>query len=193
MGKRILVIDGHPDPDAACYCHALADAYLAGARAVGHEARLLTLAECAFPLLRSAADFATPPDAPAIVQARDDLLWAEHIVIIFPLWLGGAPAFLRAFLEQVARASFVADIAGYAARPKLKGRSARLIVTMGMPEIAYRLLFHADGVRNIASGVLGLGGVRPVRLSLLGSMGAVSETRAKARLKGVHRLGRAGE
>jgi putative NADPH-quinone reductase len=192
MSKRILVIDGHPDPDHNRFGHALAESYLAGARATGHEARLFMLADAAFPLLRSAAEFAARPDSASITQARDDLLWADHIVILFPLWLGGAPALLHGFLEQVTRAEFVAQTQGRRVRAKLKGRSARLIVTMGMPALIYRLIFHAHGVRTIADNVLAFGGVRPVGLTLFGAIETGGRTRAIARLKRVEALGRAG-
>lgn len=33
---RLLLIDGHPDPDPARFGHALADAYAAGAAEAGH-------------------------------------------------------------------------------------------------------------------------------------------------------------
>lgn len=192
MGDRILIIDGHPDPARSRFSHALAEAYVEGARSTGKDTRLISVAEAEFPLLRTAADFASPPDTPSIVRAREDILWADHIVIIFPLWLGGAPALLRGFLEQVARGSFVADISTRGLQQKLKGKSARLIVTMGMPAPVYRFWFHEHGVRNIMQGVLGLGGIAPVRRTLFGMMEGASERLQRRRLDEVRELGRDG-
>jgi putative NADPH-quinone reductase len=39
VAKRILIIDGHPDPNAERYVHALSKAYFDGARMGGHEIR----------------------------------------------------------------------------------------------------------------------------------------------------------
>jgi putative NADPH-quinone reductase len=192
MGKRILVIDGHPDKDRARLCHALADAYAGGARETGRDVRLLTVAEAEFPLLRTAQDFATAPEAPAILSARDDILWAEHLVFVFPLWLGGAPALLRGFLEQIARGGFVAETSGRGIRQKLKGKSARLIVTMGMPAFIYRWMFHAHGVKNFMQGVLGFGGIGPIRLTLFGAIEAENPAAQKRRLTRARTLGRDG-
>lgn len=192
MTNNILIIDGHPDPDRARFGHALANAYLEGARATGKSTRLITLADADFPLLRTAQDFARPPEAPAIIGAREDMLWADHIVFVFPLWLGGAPALMHAFFEQVARASFVAEMSGSHIRQRLKGKSARLIVTMGMPAFIYRLIFHAHGVKSIVQGILGFGGVHPVRLTLFGAVEAVGEHEQKRRLARVAALGREG-
>lgn len=191
MKSRVLVIDGHPDPDRSRFCHALANAYLEGARATGKQVRLITVAEADFALLRTAKDFATPPESPAILSARDDLRWADHVVLVFPLWLGDAPALLRGFLEQVARASFVAETSGRGIRPKLKGRSARLIVTMGMPSFLYRLIFRAHGLKAIMQGILGFGGLAPIRLTLMGAAEAAGAPLQKKRLARVAALGRA--
>lgn len=192
MGGRILIIDGHPDPGRDHFCHALAEAYTEGARSTGKETRLISVADADFPLLRRAADFAAPPDAPSIIRAREDILWANHIVIIFPLWLGGAPALLRAFLEQISRGGFVAEISNRGVGQKLKGRSARLIVTMGMPAMIYRFWFHEHGVRNIMQGVLGLAGIAPVRRTLFGMIEGVGDVMRRQRLDEVRRLGRDG-
>lgn len=186
--KKILVIDGHPDLRPALG-HALAEAYAQGARASGHEVRLLRLADLQLTLLRTSAEFAVPPHEPSVIAAREDITWAEHIAVIFPLWLGGAPALMHAFLEQAARALFFAEIDAKGWRPKLKGRSARIIVTMGMPAPLYRLVFGAFGVRALARSVLGFAGIGPVRSSFFGGAGAPKTPHARW-IEGVRDLGR---
>jgi len=143
-------------------------------------------------VLRTARDFAVAPTSPHIISAQSDLSWADHVVLVFPLWLGGAPAVLRAFLEQVACGSFFAETSGRAIRSKFKGRSARVIVTMGMPTFIYRLMFHAHGVRNIMQGVLGFAGYAPVRATLFGAAESVGPSEQKRRLERVRTLGREG-
>jgi putative NADPH-quinone reductase len=192
MAQKILVIDGHPESDRARFCHALADAYLKGAMEAGKETRLITLAETPVDFLRSARDFSAPPRAAEIKSAQADILWADHVVIVFPLWLGGAPALVHAFLEQVACGGFFAETAGPGIRPKFKGKSARLIVTMGMPAFVYRLVFRAHGVRNIISGVLGFAGFGPVRATMLGAVESIAPDQQKLRLDRAHMLGRDG-
>lgn len=56
MAKRITIIDGHPDPDGARFCHALANAYAEDAGKASHSVRRLTLAQLEFPILRSKRD-----------------------------------------------------------------------------------------------------------------------------------------
>jgi putative NADPH-quinone reductase len=192
MRDRILVIDGHPDASRDRLCHALADAYVTGARSSGLETRLITVSELDFPLLRTAREFSEPPDNPGILRAREDLVWCNHVALVFPLWLGGAPSLLRAFFEQVARGSFVAEASGRGIQQKLKGRSARLIVTMGMPAFAYSFIFHEHGVRNVMQGILGFGGISPIHRTLFGAVEAGDAKRQTARIEVARKLGASG-
>ena len=106
MAKRILVVQGHPDHDEHHFCHPLAQAYADGAREAGHEVRLLDVGAIDFPLLRSKAAWDSGPLPTSLAPAQADIGWAEHLVLIFPLWLGGMPVLLNGFLEQVARPGF---------------------------------------------------------------------------------------
>ena len=75
--KRILVIQGHPHPADAHFCHALAFEYAHCAEEAGHEVRTLAVARMEFPLLRdAAADLeAVPADGVAMISVRvGDLL-----------------------------------------------------------------------------------------------------------------------
>lgn len=159
--RRVLVINGNPDPARERLTASLAAAYEEGARAKGHDVKRLDVGALDFSMLRRAQDFMTEPGEDCILEARNQFLWAEHIVFVFPLWLGGPPALLKGFMEQVGRHEFLLG-QGRTGLPagKLKGRSTRLIVTMGMPILAYRLLFGGFGVRAFARGILGLAGIR---------------------------------
>ena len=88
MARRIVLLQGHPDPDPARFGHALADAYARGAADAGHELRRIELGRLDFPLLRSAGDWQRPQPPAALAAAQADLAWAGHIVVFFPLWMG---------------------------------------------------------------------------------------------------------
>lgn len=167
--RRILVINGHPDPSPERLSAGLASAYADGARAKGHEVRRLDVGAMDFSILRRVQDFMTEPGEDSILHAREEFSWAQHIVFVFPLWLGGPPALLKAFMEQVGRHDFLLgqSSSGFPAG-KLKGRSARLVVTMGMPSVIYCFVFGGFGVRAFAKGILGLAGVKPVRITYFG-------------------------
>lgn len=168
--KRILIIQGHPDAAAEHFGHALAQAYAAAAREAGHEVQVLEVATLDFPLLRSKAEWEHGPVPPALLPAQQAVQWAQHLVFFFPLWLGGMPALLKAFLEQVARPGFALAYGGGLPKGLLHGRSARLVVTMGMPAAVYRWFFRAHSVKALKRNILGFVGIAPVRESLIGTV-----------------------
>jgi putative NADPH-quinone reductase len=185
---RILLIQGHPDSNGRHFDDAIAATYRDGARAAGHDWREVTVAQLDFPLLRRREEWEAGAVPPGLRQALDDILWAEHIVFVFPLWLGDMPALLKGFLEQVLRP-------GQAIDPKtpfghaLRGRSARVIVTMGMPELFYQVWYGARAIKSLRSNILNFVGIKPVRLSYFGMVEGRNPKRRTAFLARVRRWG----
>ena len=92
MSRRILVVTGHPDPAPERLCRALAEAYASGAEKGGHQVRRIDIAQLEFPLLRTTEEFEKGDVPAALRDASESIRWAEHIVFVFPLWLGTMPA-----------------------------------------------------------------------------------------------------
>ncbi|MBP2314887.1 NAD(P)H-dependent oxidoreductase [Azospirillum soli] len=193
MSRRIVVVQGHPDPDPNRLCRALADAYAEGAREAGHAVTRIDLAALDFPLLRTQAAFEHEPVPETLRPAQEAIVAADHIVIIFPLWLGTMPALVKAFLEQVMRPG-VAFAYQEKGTPKLllTGRSARLVVTMGMPAFVYRWWYFAHGLKGLERNILRFVGIKPVRETLFGMVGTASEATRRKWLKRMRDLGALG-
>jgi putative NADPH-quinone reductase len=192
MSKRILIIQAHPDASEPHLCHALAASYAKGAQASGHLVRHVTLAELDFPLLRSQKDWEQGSVPDSLKPAQDDIRWADHIAFFFPLWLGDMPALLKGFLEQVARPGF-AIIKEPGGKPwgekGLIGRSARVVVTMGMPALVYRWYFRAHSIKSLQRNILGYVGIAPVRKTLIGLTGTMKPDAIAKWLAKVEQLG----
>ncbi len=195
MSKRILLVQGHPDRGEQHLCRALEQAYAAAAAQGGHTVRRIDVATLDFPLLRSQAEWDDGPIPASLVQPQADIGWAEHIVFFFPLWLGDMPALLKGFLEQVARPGFAFAREGSnpLAKKGLAGRSARVVVTMGMPALLYRWYFRAHSVKSLERNVLGFVGIAPVHATLIGTAGDMRADRVAKWLARMERLGRAGD
>jgi putative NADPH-quinone reductase len=88
MARRILVLDGHPDPRGDHFVHGLATAYRESALAAGHAVRTIAIATLDFPLLRSPEEFQSGQAPRAIAAAQADIEWANHLAVFYPLWLG---------------------------------------------------------------------------------------------------------
>jgi putative NADPH-quinone reductase len=167
--KNLLIINGHPDASPGRLSSALAAAYQEGAEAAGHTVRRINIGAIEFPVLRDPSKFTSKPSEVAILDAQNEFLKADHLVFIFPLWLGGPPALLKAFLEQIACGQFLLRERKHGfPTGGLKGRSASVIVTMGMPPLLYRVIFGARGIKSFNQGILRLSGLSPIRAYYFG-------------------------
>lgn len=195
MTRHITILQGHPDVQNRHFGHALADSYTEGAKAAGHEVRLITVAELEFSLLRSQEDYESGQAPDTLRQAQEDIAWADHLVIFYPLWLGTMPALLKAFLEQVLRPGFAYRYpeAGKGFEKLLSGKSVRIVVTMGMPAFFYRWYFGAHGLKNLRRNILGFCGFRPIHESLIGMVEGEKPERRERWLKRMQRLGLTSE
>ena len=193
MSRRILLIQGHPDASEPHLCHALASSYIAGAEDSGHAIRQINVAELDFPLLRSQKDFETGSVPASLKSAQDDITWAGHIVLFFPLWAGDMPALLKGFLEQIYRPSFTGASASHFAKKLLSGRSARVVVTMGMPALVYRWYFRAHSLKSLERNILGMVGIAPVHETLIGMASDMKAVDAAKWLDKLKRLGARAE
>jgi putative NADPH-quinone reductase len=193
MPQRIAIIDGHPDPERSHFGHALAQAYRQGAEEAGSTVRTIRLSDIDMPLLRSQHEWEQGPLPPVLQEAQDAIGWAEHLVIIYPLWLGDMPAVLKAFLEQVLRPGFAFKYSSSGMGIKLlKGKSARIVVTMGMPALVYRLYFRAHSLKSLKRSILGFVGITPVRTTLIGSVASSSDAKHRQWLETMRAYGLEG-
>ena len=142
MPEKVLIIDGHSYRKKGRLCHALVDSYLKGCEAGGHAVRCIKVSQINFPLLRTKEEFESCQVPDDIEQAQEAFRWCSHILIVYPLWLGTMPSLLKGFFEQVFRPGFAFDqhSKGWP-QGNLTGRSARIVVTMGMPGWVCRWIF----------------------------------------------------
>ena len=188
--RNICIINGHPDPAPQHLCAALAKAYQEGAEAAGHATRRIDVGALDFPLLRRPQDFAAGEVPAPITAAQEDILWADHVVLVYPLWLGMLPAVLKGFLEQIYRNEFAMKVGPTGWTAKLTGRSARVVVTMAMPGLFYRLWFGAHSLKALRANILGFAGMRPVRSTVIGLAAAGKASNSEKWTKRMRALGR---
>ncbi|MDQ3059813.1 MAG: NAD(P)H-dependent oxidoreductase [Pseudomonadota bacterium] len=187
---NVLIILGHPRTSSLC--GALASAFADGARQAGVKVRRLDLAALEFdPNVRS-----TSPRQQALeedlLNAHDLILWAEHLVFVYPTWWGTMPALLKGFLDRVLTEGFSFETCegGTGYQGLLGGRSAQLITTMDTPPLVYRFIYRQPGRNAMARATLGFCGVQPVRSLVLGPVKQASATRRQQWLARVQRQGR---
>lgn len=187
MPKNIVVIFGHPD--SRSFCKAIADTYIASAKASGHEVRFVPLGELSFdPVLRQGyrSEQTLEPD---LVSVQDAIRWAQHVVLIYPIWWGAMPALLKGMIDRV-------FLPGFAFRYRkdsqfwdrlLAGRSAHVITTMDTPPWYYRLIYRMPGHHQIKKTILEFSGIKPVKVTSLGPVRYATSARREQWLRRVAR------
>ncbi|NMM28627.1 MAG: NAD(P)H-dependent oxidoreductase [Glaciimonas sp.] len=168
MGKRILVILGHPSADSLC--GAISDTYAEAARTAGHEVKVIHLGNLAFdPILHDG--YARIQDLePDLIEAQAAIKWAEHLSVIYPIWWGSVPALLKGFLDRMFLPGFAFKFRPGSAFPEqlLQGRSAHLLVTMDTPPWYFKWVYRMPGLHQMQKTTLEFCGIRPVKTFTFG-------------------------
>ena len=189
MVNKILVVLAHPQSKS--YCAALAQAYAEGARTAGAEVRQINLAELQFNPVGTGS-YEKPAELEAdLRQAQEAIQWAEHLVFIYPILWGTLPALLKGFIERAFTPGFAVNFRSDSVLwdKLLKGRSARLIVTLNTPPLLYRLLFRRAGHITMKRSILEFCGIAPVRITDIGPMKNASAGRREKWIRQAHALG----
>jgi putative NADPH-quinone reductase/1,4-dihydroxy-2-naphthoate octaprenyltransferase len=160
---KVLIIVGHPRRQSLC--QALAGAYGAGARRAGAVVRELRLCELRFDPDARSFDPRAQAVEKDVARARALLLWADHLVFVYPTWWGTMPAVLKGFLDRVLAPGFAFAETGRGFAPLLSGRSAELLTTMDTPRWVYRWIYGAPGHKAMARAILGFCGITVARVT----------------------------
>mgnify|MGYP000917327613 CR=1 FL=1 len=163
--KKILIIQGNPKAES--YCQALAQAYERGASASGAEVRRIDIGTLTFDPNLQFGYSADSPLEEDLVRVQQDIQWAEHLVFVYPNWWGTMPALLKGLIDRVFLPGFAFKYRkGSALWDKLlKGRSARLIMTLDTPIWYYNLIQKKPGVNMMKKTILEFCGITPVRVT----------------------------
>ncbi|TQK11717.1 NAD(P)H-dependent oxidoreductase [Herbaspirillum sp. SJZ107] len=192
MGLRIVIVQGHPDCRRPHLCHTLAEAYAEGAGEAGHSVELVEPARLAFPLLSSPAEWRHGTLPPQLEAVQESIRQADHLVLMYPLWLGDMPAMLKGFLEHVLRPGFAANPSAVrlSGDGSLRGRTARVVVSTPVAAPVYRWLHGAPSLKLVRRSIFVPAGIGPVRATVVGSTDDLSEEEVERWRVRLRRLGR---
>ena len=167
MGRRFLLIDGHPDTNRLS-AHLL-DLYQQ-ALPVGTTLERIAIRDLDFDpnLARGYHDI--PPLEPDLEHATRLIAECEHLVLAFPLWWGAEPARLKGFWDRIL---LPGGAFHYHEKDPwwdrlLAGRSADLLVSMDTPPPYLRLAYFDPIGWRYHRQVLGFVGFNPIRLNYFG-------------------------
>ena len=166
--QKILIINGHPDAESLVF--ALHAAYLRGAERSGAEVREIFIRDLQFtPNLQYGYRQRTELE-PVLVRSVEYIQWAEHIVVLHPVWWGSYPAIMKGFLDRVFLPGFFfRKVPGVSTRWEklLTGRSAHIIYTLDTPWFLW-WLSGRPAYSALKWITLGYCGISPIRGTALG-------------------------
>ncbi|MBS7254882.1 NAD(P)H-dependent oxidoreductase [Flavobacterium branchiicola] len=187
--KKILIINGHPNP--ASFNFGIAASYKNGAIASGAQVETITIADLKFnPNLQYGYQKRTELEQD-LLDSWQKIKNADHLVWIHPVWWGGLPAITKGFIDRL----FLPGMAFQYRENSvwwdklLKGKTAHIITTLDQPGWYYRLFFGRPSVNQLKKSTLEFCGVKPVKVSYIGVIKTADENQRKKWLDKVYDFG----
>jgi len=187
--KKILIINGHPNPSS--FNFGIAESYLKGAIASGAEVDTITIANLKFnPNLQFGYQKRTELE-PDLVESWQKIKKADHLVWIHPVWWGGLPAIIKGFIDRL----FLPGMAFQYRENSvwwdklLKGKTAHIITTLDQPSWYYKLIYGNPSVNQLKKSTLEFCGVKPVKVSYIGIIKTSDDFQKEKWLQKVYDLG----
>lgn len=188
--KKVLLINGHPDKDS--YNFALATAYKKGVSQTNAEFQQINIRDLNFnPNLQFGYRKRTELE-PDLLDAQQKLMWADHIVWVYPVWWGSVPAIMKGFLDRVL-------LPGFAFKKRegsvwwdkfLTGKTARLICTLDQPGWYYRLINGSPSHYAMRKLTMNFIGVKKVRITTIAPLRLSTDSFRDKGLMKVEQLGK---
>jgi NAD(P)H dehydrogenase (quinone) len=193
--KKIFILLGHPDYEGMC--RSIADTYEQAARAAGHEVERQNIGDMQFDPVLHRGYRARQHLEPDLERFRELVKWADHFVIIHPVWWTGMPAILKGLFDRAwlpgsafRYIKFKSGKPTYLWNRLLTGRTARIIVTSGTPPILIKFL-PVNVTAQLKWGILWFAGFS-ARVTWFGPAENVPDARKKKWLAKVAKLGSRG-
>lgn len=188
--KRIVIINGHPNPGS--FCHAIAAAYKAGAEESGAAVKEIQIAALDFEPNLKYGYRQRQELEPDLQEVWTIIQWADHLVWVHPVWWGGFPAIMKGFIDRL----FLPGMA-YKYRENsvwwdklLKGKTAHIITTLDQPGWYYRFSFGRPSVNQLRRSILEFCGIKPVRVSYIGIVKTATEQQREKWLERIQAMGK---
>lgn len=174
---KVLIVFTHPNPNS--FNHALLEQVTFGLKQAGHEVRVKDLYQEAFDPILQADDLAqlqTGSIPPRIQTEQDQLLWAEGLIFIYPLWWFDRPAMLKGWFDVVLTNGLAFKYSSQGVTGLLKHRKALVMITAGGAEQYFKdndaiQLIH----RPVTDGTLSFCGIKDVSHEIFYDIGNLTD------------------
>jgi len=168
------------------YCRALLDAVCRGLSKACCTTDIIYLDKEPFNPVMTASDLKAfkehHPIDPKVIEYRERLQQADHLIFIFPIWWELMPALTKGFIDKVIFPGVAYEYTrnGYGMRPLFKKlKSITIITTMNTPSLLYRLVFGNAIRKALITGTFWKMGYKNLKWLNFGMVKNVSNKRRK--------------
>ena len=182
---KTLIVYNHPREGS--FCSAIRDAVQSGLHKGNHECKTIDLDKDEFdPVMRgkdleafvlagrdSESELAEVD--PIVLRYMKKLRWAEHLVMIFPIWWMTMPAMTKGFVDKVIFPGIVYKMEGGKLVSMLSSlKQVTIITTMNTPSDVYKNMFNNSLEGSLIKGTfnqIGIHDIRWVSLNMVKQVG----------------------
>lgn len=192
-----LIVFNHPY--GGSFCGAILAAVERGLKTGGHKCRVINLDQDDFdPVMRSkdllafvgagrAGEDALDAIDDQVREYKEHLEWAEHLVMIFPIWWMTTPAMTKGFIDKVIFPAIAYDMKDGRLVSRLSLRKVTVITTMNTPADIYREVFGNPLEGSLIKGTFRQIGIENIEWTSLSEVKQVSRGQREAWLEEIER------
>ena len=192
-----LIVFNHPY--GGSFCGAILAAVERGLKTGGHKCRVINLDQDDFdPVMRSkdllafvgagrAGEDALDAIDDQVREYKEHLEWAEHLVMIFPVWWMTTPAMTKGFIDKVIFPAIAYDMKDGRLVSRLSLRKVTVISTMNTPADIYREVFGNPLEGSLIKGTFRQIGIENIEWTSLSEVKQVSRGQREAWLEEIER------
>lgn len=134
--KKIFVIECNPKEHSKKEVYI--QTYIEEAKKCGHEVRTINLYDLDIDYLRFKGDEGDYSLTDELKQAQDNLVWADQLVLVYPIWHFAIPSILKCFLERTFTRNVMWKLDKMGPKPIFKDKTAVIIQSYDMPYVCMK-------------------------------------------------------
>lgn len=188
--KKILIINGHPNKES--FNFGIVAAYKKGAQDAGAEVKEIVIVDLIFnPNLQYGYQKRTELE-PDLLEAWENIKWADHLVWVHPVWWGGLPAITKGFIDRLFLPGFAFQYRENSVwwDKLLNGKTAHIITTLDQPGWYYWLVYGRPSINQLKKVTLEFCGIKPVKVTTIGPIKNADTSARNKWLGKIEKLGK---
>ena len=161
---KVLIVFTHPNTSS--FNHALLDNVSNGLKQAGHEVKVKNLYQENFNPVLDANDLSglhQEQIPERITKEQEQLLWADGLVFIYPLWWYSPPAMLKGWFDVVLSNGVAFEYSDKGVKGLLQHKKALVLITAGSTEDYFNKNDSVEiSYRPLTEGTLGFCGIENI-------------------------------